>query len=152
MDTIDTFRDKFWARVDKVGECWLWLAAKDPNGYGRVGRSSKVELAHRVAYELETGDVLGTRHCMHKCDNPSCVRPTHLIAGTNYDNVQDCVRKGRQPKGEKRAHSKLTPNKVRNIREYRRKGYSYQEIGKIFSIAHTTARRVALGITWNHIS
>lgn len=97
-------KDRFWDKVEKLGpdECWPWKAAKDPRGYGRIGgdrrRSSgkrAVELAHRIAYQLEIGDVpLGLFVC-HRCDNPTCCNPAHLFLGTCKDNNQDMYAKGR---------------------------------------------------------
>jgi hypothetical protein len=33
---------------------------------------------------------------MHLCDQPWCVNPDHLKIGTQQENVQDCVAKGRR--------------------------------------------------------
>ncbi|HEU5089071.1 MAG TPA: hypothetical protein VFT99_16560, partial [Roseiflexaceae bacterium] len=29
--------ERFWAKVRKTDTCWLWTAATDHNGYGRIG-------------------------------------------------------------------------------------------------------------------
>ena len=100
--------------------CWLWRGAKDKNGYGMITRNGSTVKAHRVSYEVHWGESLETYHCLHRCDNPSCVNPNHLFSGTNLDNVQDKVKKGRcytgDQKGEKNGNSKLTDAIVKSIR------------------------------------
>lgn len=86
----------FWPNVDKSGECWMWTGSKTPRGYGRLTvRQQGSEYAHRFSFRLH-GGALGTGvECCHSCDNPSCVRPDHLFAGTHSDNMRDASRKGR---------------------------------------------------------
>ena len=68
--------DRFWAKVDKSGDCWTWTAAKLPTGYGVFGVGYRTVYAHRFAYEQEYG-ILPAR-LDHRCHNPSCVKPEHL--------------------------------------------------------------------------
>jgi hypothetical protein len=97
--------DLFWARVDRTSgyrqphmdsDCWLWRGAKNRWGYGTVTRHSRDVRAHRLAYELEHGPFDAQAVICHRCDNPSCVRPDHLLLGTHADNIHDCIRKGRR--------------------------------------------------------
>lgn len=53
------------------------------------------KLAHRVSYEMHNGPIPKGMHIMHSCDNPACVNPNHLSAGTRSDNMTDCAQKGR---------------------------------------------------------
>jgi hypothetical protein len=75
--------------VNEAG-CWIWSAARDPNGYGRVTRTDggrkRTNLAHRYVYELLVGDpgpVLD-----HLCRVTSCVNPEHLEPVTNAENTR----------------------------------------------------------------
>lgn len=95
--------DRFWEKVDKksAAECWPWLAAKDPNGYGRMQVYLKdkwgTKLVTRISYALEYGPIPNKLFICHRCDHPWCVNPKHLFLGTQADNMQDAARKGRVP-------------------------------------------------------
>lgn len=87
---------KFWANVDKSGECWRWLGTPLlTGGYGRLRVDGKATKAHRRAYELAVGPIPAGLFVLHRCDNPICVRPDHLWLGTAADNNADMMRKGR---------------------------------------------------------
>ena len=96
---------RFWGYVDITGEevCWPWIGARDrPNGYGRFSiKRSRAILAHRFAWILSNGPIPDGLCVLHRCDNPPCVNPAHLFLGTQADNNVDCVRKGRNAKGER---------------------------------------------------
>jgi hypothetical protein len=84
-------------KIAVTPDCWLWTASKDRHGYGRIKTGGQVCLAHRVMWERATGERLDAQSCiLHTCDNPACVRPTHLWRGSHQDNMADKVRKGRQ--------------------------------------------------------
>ena len=90
---------RFWEKVDKSGGddgCWEWIAGKYPNGYGMFAlKRQVVRCAHRVAWMLTHGDIPDGLFVLHKCDNRSCVNPSHLFLGTHKQNMQDMVNKGR---------------------------------------------------------
>lgn len=91
--------ERFWNKVDKTGDCWLWTAYTNDKGYGTIsmgGRKGSVLLAHRVAWELEHGPVPEGLRVLHKCDTPACVRHDHLFLGTQLDNMRDMMAKGRR--------------------------------------------------------
>lgn len=88
--------ERFAEKVRKEENgCWEWLGRKNANGYGifTIGHTEKV-LAHRMSWKLTYG-WMPSLHCLHKCDNPSCVNPEHLFLGTQADNVHDMCNKGR---------------------------------------------------------
>ena len=99
-------------------ECWPWVGALTADGYGHTITDGKTELAHRKAWRRKYGQSAGELHVLHKCDNPKCVNPKHLFLGTNQDNVDDKMAKGRHVAfcGEANGSAKLTESAIRNIR------------------------------------
>lgn len=75
--------------------CIIYDGYIGKNGYGfdYNPETKKTILAHRYAFKLANGYL--PKVVMHTCDNPSCVNPEHLIAGTQSDNIKDCYAKGR---------------------------------------------------------
>jgi hypothetical protein len=93
---------RFWSRVDRSGDCWLWTGARYPRGYGMVacGRGTDGRLvnnyAHRVAYILTHGPLpISAPVVRHRCDNPPCCNPAHLCVGTQADNINDAAVQGK---------------------------------------------------------
>lgn len=78
--------DRFWAKVDKSGECWLWLASTNSKGYGHFWINGRYEQAHRYAYEVSTGAIPAGLHIDHLCVMTQCVNPDHLEAVTPEEN------------------------------------------------------------------
>jgi hypothetical protein len=86
---------RFWSKVDRSGDCWIWTGRVNRGGYGcfDVGRGS--ELAHRVAFKIAVGPIPDDLCVLHHCDVRNCVYPDHLWLGTQRDNALDMVAKGR---------------------------------------------------------
>lgn len=124
--------------------CWEWQAGRGPQGYGAIRIPTKTKRAHRVSYELFRGPIPDGLLVCHHCDNPGCVKPSHLFVGTTADNMHDRDRKGRgnQRGGEQHPNAKLSGEDVLVIRELcesgslqkvvaDRFGVTFQEISKI---------------------
>jgi len=96
MSDILSLAERFWPKVDKSGECWLWTASVDQHGYGQMWSfwHQRPVRASRIAWYLETGKWPDLLVC-HHCDNPTCVRFLHLFQGNHKANSCDAAAKGR---------------------------------------------------------
>jgi hypothetical protein len=151
--------DRFWRKVAKVApdECWQWIGAKNPHGYGHIGSGGRGEghlLAHRVSWQIANGQPIPDGMLvMHSCDNPACVNPAHLSLGTYADNVADMDVKGRRvrlaPMGEDHHQSVLTVELVRYIRASSK---GNQELATEIGVTRATVRKARLGISWGHVT
>lgn len=105
--------ERFWEKVDKRGpdECWPWIGAKVPLGYGYIGVGRKVFRASRISYKLHYGIDPGRFVVRHTCDNPPCVNPRHLLLGTMKMNARDAIERGRHHA----APRKLTDEQIARI-------------------------------------
>jgi len=147
--------------------CRLWLGGTTKAGYGRIGlgRRGVSRYAHRVAYELVYGPIPDGLCVCHHCDQPCCIEPSHLFAGTKADNSRDMVSKRRHlaairpwrcrgnphphrvdpadhPLGERCANSKLTADQVTEIRRRGATGGKARALAAEFGVS----REVIYGI------
>ena len=86
--------ERFWSKVDKSGDCWLWTASTFPSGgYGQFNVGSKKlgtrrpARAHRYAYEALIGPIPDGLQLDHLCREPLCVNPAHLEPVTQKVNI-----------------------------------------------------------------
>lgn len=84
-----TTEERFWSKVNKTDECWLWAAACTTDGYGLFSNGGKMVYSHRLAFEWTHGEIPGGMHIDHKCHTHNCVRPEHLRLTTNAQNQQN---------------------------------------------------------------
>jgi hypothetical protein len=82
--------------------CWVWQRRKNANGYGLTKIKGVPLLAHRVAYQLYVGELIPGLLVCHRCNNQSCVRPSHLYQATNKENIAHAARDGIQYQLKKR--------------------------------------------------
>jgi hypothetical protein len=92
---VPSVEERFWSKVDRSGDCWLWIGAKDEEGYGFQKILGRMWHASRVSWKIAHGDIPDGLLVLHKCDNPPCIRPSHLFLGTQKENIADAMRKGR---------------------------------------------------------
>jgi hypothetical protein len=151
---MKTLKERFDKFVVRGRDCWLWSGCRTERGYGRFSIGGKKDRrfrpAHRVSHELYVGVIpLGLSVC-HRCDNPPCVRPSHLFLGTQDDNMKDAAIKGRTIQGERHPKAKLTQEDVRHIRALRLV-MSHSALARKFGIDSKCIRRVLRGEAWRSV-
>jgi len=93
----------------------LWLGGRmgrpSGKGYGSFRFRGKNRGTYRVAWLLVHGVIPKGMCVCHYCDNPICVRPSHLFLGSQQDNLSDMRKKkrsrGPDMKGTKHPAAKL---------------------------------------------
>lgn len=155
---------RFWKRVDKTNDCWLWKGGTDRAGYGVVRRAAKPIRAHRLSWSLLMGEMPPSEvFVLHKCDTPRCVRPDHLFLGSAKDNSDDMVAKGRHATGNRsgpckhrssyvgasNGAAKLTQDDVDTMRAMRSSGAKLKAIAVRFLITIPHASLICRGLSWS---
>lgn len=158
---MTTLTERFWAKVNKKGpkqghmktRCWMWTGCRnrDRTGrlwYGYVSVKRKLKKAHRVAWALKHGQEPKER-VLHRCDEPGCVRPSHLFSGSLKQNTQDMIRKGRVRCGSRHPNSRLTEA---NVREIRSSGLTQRQLASKFGVNQKTIFDALHGRYWRHVA
>lgn len=126
--------------------CWLWKGSVDGKGYGRFWVGTGHVAAHRVVYEYFEGEIPKGLNLLHSCDTPLCVNPKHMTPGTQKENLEDAVAKGRIATGQRHGSSKLTDQEGRQIHDLANSGlFSNKQVGKWYGIAGSTVSQIKTG-------
>lgn len=116
-----------------------------------------IRSVHIVAYELAVGPINGL-FVLHACDTPNCHRPSHLFLGTQWDNIHDCISKGRNPHGERQRSAIFTEDDIREIRKLYTEGMKQMDIVRKFShkssvgLKGSTIWAIVHRQTWTHVA
>lgn len=145
FDSFDVAR--FWSKVEvnSKNQCWPWLAGKRPSGHGDFQAPYGATYAHRFAYSIVNGDAPDGLVVRHKCDNPSCCNPNHLIIGTHGDNVKDRVDRSRSATGEANGRAKLTLMQATAIKH---SNLSPKELARHYRVTVRAIELIKSGVNW----
>jgi hypothetical protein len=128
----------------------LWTAAKTKNGYGVVRHNGRNQYVHRLYHELMGRVIPKGQVIRHSCPHKHCVR--HIETGTyEENNGADRVRDGTSNQGERHGMSKLTAEKVVEIRALREQGYELKMIAEMFDVSAECISQIARGVLWSHV-
>lgn len=146
---------RFWSRVLKTDNCWLWMGARGGKGnkYGYfMLRGNKQWSAHRFAYTVAHGKIPKGMLVCHRCNKGLCVNPDHLYLGTNKQNLADAYRDGLTVRGEQSPQAKLTTAQVLEIRRLFDEGVtSKKAIADMHGVSDSTIRRIGSRRGWRHV-
>lgn len=142
--------------LDKLKEtengCIEWTGKLNADGYGDIsigGREDQIKMrAHRWALGFAMGGVILPPEIMacHHCDNPACANPMHLFPGTNQDNMDDMVAKGRS--SLLAVNRKLTDEQVLEIR---RSGEFGTVLSKRYGVSEGTISEIKSNKIWRNL-
>ncbi len=135
---------KFWNKVMVGGpdDCWPWIGARDGGGYGMLRMNKKYYKANRFSYMNFVGTIPMHHDICHSCDNPPCVNPRHLFAGTKKQNMQDCIAKGRFSKPPQKK-SKFTDADAAEIAGVYFSCGSLNEAAALYGVSRATVWRLS---------
>lgn len=132
--------------------CIIGNGLPDPDGYRRIGIGGQSErrryYTHRLVYRAFVGELHSRHVVMHTCDNPACINPKHLRAGTHAQNMQDMVDKRRHEWGEDHYNAKLTADQVRTIRDDKR---PHRVIAEEFGVTRSVVSNIKARRIWKHL-
>ncbi len=142
----------FWGRVERGPGCWEWRGSVASHGYGEFWISPVKWTSHRLAYTDTYGPIPEGRVVRHTCDNRKCCRPSHLILGTQAENMADMAKRSRASKGEARPNAKLTAEKVEALRAYVWSGLlPHRELAKHVGVSYSVVGEVIAGKRWRSV-
>ncbi len=132
--------------------CWIWLGALQPgSGYAVWPKAQRNRSVARIAYKAYNGEIPHEQIVRHTCDVTCCVNPAHLLVGTQLDNMQDKVRRGRSSKGELNGKAKLTAEQVIRIRALHTEGKAERLILQEMQVNRYTFYDIINYRSWRHI-
>jgi len=136
----ETYAKWLISKATVAGECWECHLKPNAKGYCYVqvgGRSGIKWRVHRLIWTVAKGEIEPLMSILHSCDNRRCIRLDHLFKGTDADNTQDMMNKGRHkfilPDNEK-----LTDEQMIHVKQLRDEGASYETIAGQFGVVAST--------------
>ena len=160
--------ERFWSKTETSTEhfyngtpCIDWVGGGHGGGYGSFRFNGIPRLAHRVSYQLNNGTIPQGLCVLHHCDRRCCVNPDHLFIGTNKDNVDDRVTKGRssRPFGSSNGRAVLTEDIVLIIKQFLhrhplrtgRAGGQCFFLARWFGVSRAAISKINTGKRWAHL-
>lgn len=143
-------------RLASTADCWEWTGRGNGKGYGLFSARGRQLQAHRLSYTLFVGDIPAGMHILHSCDNPLCVNPKHLRAGTHADNMKDMRARSRSAAAARNPAAKLTEAQARAIQEMAKRHPPRRGRGngpcaflaRWFGVSDNAVHAAANGTTW----
>lgn len=160
----EIFINRFLNNVPKesIDKCWNWKGTINSSGYGVIseyGRKGKKKYAHRISWEFYNNKKIPMRSeyhggvIMHTCDNRKCVNPNHLVLGTQKENVQDMINKGRKVityiEGSKHHNTSINEEIAEKV--FLAEGL-YKKIAEKYNCTLAVVKGIKNRKTWRHVT
>lgn len=133
-------------RLTPDGECFIYTGMKNNKGYGVMSWQGKLSMTHRLAWYFANGPIPPGAYILHSCDRPACCNPRHLRPGTNRENIDDMLARGRSHHGEKHYRAKLSAQDVREIRSVR--GWNHRQLAALYGVKWRAIQKIVKGERW----
>ena len=150
--TWEQFVERFESRFEPVTEsgCWIWMAGYRGDDYrGYACHEKKHDLAYRWAYRIYKGEIPLGMQINHRCNVPSCVNPDHLYAGTQAQNIGDCIKSGRRAIGSKHGMAKLSESQAADIKN--NPTMPRKVLADRHGVSVQTIKKIRAGALWGHV-
>lgn len=143
------------ARSEWINDCLVWQGALDGSGYGAIKFEGILYKVHRLGFFCHTGEQ-PKLSVLHRCDNKPCWAEEHLFEGTQQDNVDDMIAKGRDhfinpPIGSNNGGARLNEEKVIAIKQLLRTDCTQAHIARLYGVNITTINKIYKGRSWLHV-
>ena len=118
-------------------DCWICIShISNHHKYPQITRNRKGMSMHKFMYELYFNKIPKNMVARHTCDNPLCINPNHVKIGSQSDNMQDMIKRGRLGKRIKPGGgSKLTDQQFFEIRE---SNIPQKDLAVLYSVSNST--------------
>lgn len=145
-DTLEVIQDRSY--LDEETGCFIWTGCVIGSiGYGSIRCEGKQYMLHKLIYK-RLKSTIPVDAVRHSCDNPRCWNPEHLIGGSQKQNMEDKVNKGRHQHGQLCYNAALSEDTVRRIRQL---PINDTELAKELGVTKTAVRHARIGRTWKHV-
>lgn len=130
------------APYDLPTPCLIYQGSPFHSGHGAIKNNGRVELAHRLAWEAEHGPIPTDKRTgkpfviLHLCDNPACCNVDHMALGSQQENIQDCIAKGRH------SRPSANMNKLTRAVELSASGNTPDDIAETLSVSPDEVERL----------
>lgn len=147
------FWDRVAAQVERDGSCTVFTGSRDDCGYGRIHQGKKLIRLHRAVWERDNGKVPSGKVVMHLCDNRACINPSHLVLGTQVQNIadMDLKRRRRSLRGTEQTQAKLSEKDIPVIKNRLGAGDTCAAIARDYSVSEGLIRHIKKGRIWRHV-
>ena len=151
LERLDAWTEKVVV-VESLGACWEWLGLLSPRGYGRMRMAgAPTDKAHRLALLTKGPLPAPEDYVMHECDNPPCVNPDHLEAGTPTQNARERRDRGRSCRGDAHHKAVLGDEGATMVRMEVLAGMTHAEVARRNGVSESAVCHVVARRSYAHV-